>query len=382
MAPRAAVLRWPNGARSDGQLVFNGQGQAIFQAAQVDDTFAARCEKWERAGRSELNPGPIEVVPSSTGNDDGVAHVEPALLQALPGVYPNHVEDLAEAAGGLPGGLDTADAIALSHVVQGVLRHIEQDSTDPVAVRRAFDALERPFIEISLDAVEQPDGTARGYRCEVFEPRRRLDEAEHDLGEMLHSLGPGEHLLLRGIQSRGDNAHALAISLTRLDGGLVQVNLLNPNGWGGVARREQFDRFPAVGKVLTVDQAGEALTSLSGQVIEPPAVVRSSAALANWHRVANGSPLTAWLRAVGPDSVLQPTGQRMTPQKGQDCVVEVQFAWLASVLPEADYKLAKAHVLNILTEAGEATHLEEEVLERLRQRATSSLSAHAMATGD
>jgi hypothetical protein len=198
---------------------------------------------------------------------------------------------------------------------------------------------------------------------------------------MLHALGPGEHLLLRGTQSQGDDAHALAISITRLDGGLVQVNLLNPNGWGGIARREDFVRYPAIGKVLTIDQAHAALVSLSGHVIEPPAVVQSSAARANWHQAENGAPLAAWLRAVGPDSVLRPTGLRMTPQKGQDCLIEVQFAWLASVLPEADYKLAKAHVLNILTEAAEANDLEEEVLERLRQRATSSLSAHAMATG-
>ena len=378
MAPRSAVLRWPNGATSDGQLVFNGQGKAIFHAAEVDDTFAARCEKPGRAGRSDINPGPIEVAVTSTSDDGGVAHVEPALLQALPGIYPNHLEDLAETAGGMPGGLDTADAIALSHVMQGVLRHIEQDSTDPVAVRRAFDALERPFIEISLDAVEQPDGAAHGYRCEVVEPELAHGDPEHDLGEMLNALGPGEHLLLHSKQSRGEVAHALAISITRLDGGLVQVNLLNPNGWGGVARREHFDRHPAIGKVLPIDQARAALASLSGHVIEPPAVVRSSAALANWHQAANGAPLTAWLRAVGPDSVLQPTGQRMTPQKGRDCLIEVHFAWLASVLPEADYKLAKAHVLNILTEAAEANDLDEDVLERLRQRATSSLSAHAM----
>ena len=382
MPPRAAVLRWPNGATSDGQLVFNGQGKAIFHAAQVDDTFAARCDKPERAGRSEVNPGPIEVAVTSASDHDDVAHVEPALLQALPRIYRNHLEDLAETAGGLPGGLHTVDAMVLSHVMQGVLRHIEQDSTDPVAVRRAFDALERPFIEIMLDAVEQPDGAARGYRCEVVEPELRYGEPEHDLGEMLHALGPGEHLLLRGTQSRGDDAHALAISITRLDGGLVQVNLLNPNGWGGIARREDFVRYPAIGKVLTIDQAHAALTSLSGHVIEPPAVVQSSAARANWHLAENGAPLAYWLRAVGPESVLQPTGQRMTPQKGEDCLIEVQFVWLASVLPEADYKLAKAHVLNILTEAAEANDLDEEVLERLRQRATSSLSAHAMATGD
>ena len=61
--------------------------------------------------------------------------------------------------------------------------------------------------------------------------------------------------MLSSTQSRGDDAHALAISITRLDGGRVQVNLLNPNGWGGIARREDFDRCPAIGKVLTLDQA-------------------------------------------------------------------------------------------------------------------------------
>ena len=382
MAPRSAVLRWPNGATSDGQLHFNGQGKAIFHATQVDETFAARCEKPERAGRSEVHPGPIEVVVTATSDDGDVAHAEPALLQALPQIHPNNLEDLAETAGGQPGGLHSEESMGLSHVMRGVLRHIEQDSTDPVAVRRAFDALERPFIEVSLDAVEQPDGAARAYRCEVLEPELGYGEPAHDLGEMLHALGPGEHLLLHGTQSRGDVAHSLAVSITRLDGGLVQVNLLNPNGWVGIARRENFDRHPAIGKLMTLDQAHAALTSLSGQVIEPPAVVRSSAALVNWHRPANGAPLAAWLRALGPDSVLQPTGQRMTPQKGQDCLIEVKFAWLASVLPEADYKLAKAHVLNILTEAAEANDLDEGVLERLRQRATSSLSAHAMATRD
>jgi hypothetical protein len=382
MAPRTAVLRWPNGATSDGRLLFNGEGRAIFHAARGDDTFAARCGKPERAGRGETDSGPIEVAVTSTSDDGGATHVEPALLQALPGIYPNHLEDLAETAGGLPGGLDTRDAVVLSHVMQGVLRHIEQDSTDPLAVRRAFDALDRPFIEISFDAVEQPDGAAHAYRCEVIEPERRYGEPEHDLREMLHALAPGEHLLLRGTQSRGETAHALAISITRLDGGLVQANLLNPNGWGGVARRGHLHHHPAIGKVLPLEQAGAALASLSGQVIEPPTAFRSSAALANWHQAANGAPFAAWLRAVGPESILQPTGQRMTPQKGADCVVELQFAWLASVLPEADYKLAKAQVLNILAEAATANDLDEVVVERLRQRVTSSLSGHAMAMSD
>ncbi|MBW8833131.1 MAG: hypothetical protein JF606_27880 [Burkholderiales bacterium] len=57
------------------------------------------------------------------------------------------------------------------------------------------------------------------------------------------------------------------------------------------------------------------------------------------------------------------------------------FAWLASVLPEADYKLAKAHVLNILTQAALYHDLDKRVVERLREHVTSGLSAHAMPTG-
>jgi hypothetical protein len=365
---------------SEGQLEVNRQGQAVFHAARVDSTLAARCEKPERAGRCEVRPGPIEVAVTSTGDDGGIALVEPALLRALPRIRAHHLEDLAETAGGRRGGLRNADAIALSAVMQGVLRHIEQASTNPVAVRRAVDALERPFIKVFFDAVEQPDGVALGYRCRVFEPDLPYGEPERDLGAMLHALSPGEHLLLRGSQRRGDDVHVLPISLTRLDEDRVYVNLLNSNGWGAIAHRGDFFRRPGIGKVLTIDQASAALMSLSGQVIEPPALGQS--APASWHQSANGAPLAAWLRAVGPESVLQPTGQRMTPQKGPDCLIEANFAWLGSVLPEADYKLAKAHVLNILAEAAEANELDEGVLERLWQRATSSLSAHAMATGD
>ena len=382
MPPRAAVLRWPNGAMSGGQLHANGQGKAIFQPAQVDTTLAARCEKPDRAGRSERHPGPIEVAVTSVSADGGVALVEPALLRALPRIHAHHLEDLAETAGGMRGGLRNADAMALSAVMQGVLRHIEHDSTDPVAVRRAFDALERPFIKVFFDAVEQPDGAAPAFRCRVFEPELPYGEPQRDLGEMLHALSPGEHLLLRGSQRRGDDVHVLPISITRLAEGWVHVNLLNSNSWGALARRADFFRHPGIGKMLTIDQAGAALTALSGQVIQPPALGPSSGPPTNWHQSANGAPLAAWLRAVGPDSILQPTGQRMTPQKGPDCLIEANFAWLGSVLPEADYKLAKAHVLNILAEAGEANELHGGALERLRERATSSLSAHAMATGD
>ena len=78
------------------------------------------------------------------------------------------------------------------------------------------------------------------------------------------------------------------------------------------------------------------------------------------------------------DPTLEATGRQMTPQKRDDCTLEVEFAWLANVLPEADYKLAKAHVLNMLAHAPAPAGVDEAVLQRLRERVTSSLSGQSV----
>lgn len=377
------MLRWPNGETSIGQLVARRRGTLTFDAAEVDGPFAQRCRKADRAARSEINPGPIEVTETGSSDDGDVAHVEPALLDAVQGIYPNMLEDLAETAGGEDDGLFLHDGITLSRVMQGVLRHIEENCTDPVAARHALDALERPFIQFVMRPVDQTDSAAHGYSsCSVVDPEGDdEDEDERDLGERLHALEPGGHLLLRGSQARDGDSHALAVSVTRLTEARVQVNLFNSNGWREVAGHSGFARFPAIGKTVSLEDASAALTALSGGVIERPEAFGSSRGRRIWRSVSGAAPLSAWLRSVDPGSPLQPTGQRMTPQKGGDCAIEVEFAWLASVLPEADYKLAKAHVLNVLMKAAVANDLDAPVLQRLRERVTSSLSAHAMATG-
>jgi len=88
------------------------------------------------------------------------------------------------------------------------------------------------------------------------------------------------------------------------------------------------------------------LSDLDGGVIDFPTAIRSSRARAQWHNVGGGSPLSAWLRAADPETTLQWHLPRMTPQKRDDCAIEVEFAWLGGVLAEQDYKLAKAHALN------------------------------------
>ncbi|WP_423598906.1 hypothetical protein [Roseateles sp. MS654] len=174
----------------------------------------------------------------------------------------------------------------------------------------------------------------------------------------------------------------LAVSATRLSGTEVKLNLFNANGWHLVAGRRGFAEAPAIAKTVSLEDTRAALMSLRDGVVEPPEEFQSSPRSLHWHRVDGGAPLYAWLRDVDADSSpLQPTQQRMRLQKGNDCAVELEFAWLASVLPKADYKLAKAHVLNMLLQAAIANGLHQNVQQRLRERVTSSLSAHAMETG-
>ncbi|HET9642021.1 MAG TPA: hypothetical protein VFP68_01350, partial [Burkholderiaceae bacterium] len=200
-----------------------------------------------------------------------------------------------------------------------------------------------------------------------------------DVGAALKQLKQGQHLYLRVSQTFCESAaHSMALSATRLSGSRVQITLLNSNGWSESVCREAGARFPAIGKIVDLKHACASLSELSSGTRVPAASMTEAERLV-WHDEGFGAPLAAWLRSVGRMSELHTTGPQMTPQKGDDCSIEVEFAWLASVLPEADYKLTKAHVLNVLLHAALATGVGEEIVQRLRERVTSSLSAFAMA---
>jgi len=378
MPPRAALLHWPNASQpSYGHMVVPPDGTPVFFAEEVDGPFAQRSA--HRGVPSEFTPGPIEVAATSTGDDGDLAHVEPSLLESFPGTYPNWLENTADAAGGGPNGMKTADRKVLSHVVEGVLVRVMENCTDPAAAQRALNALKRPFVDIELTSLGRSGNPAHGYWCELSDGSDVA--AKQDLGEMLHGLPQGEHLLLRAGQVAGPNGHALAISVTRLSAERVQVNLFNPSGWSHIPGGPSDTRIPAIGKTVSIDDASAALTSLIDGTVERPGVIRSSQGRQAWADPLAGAPLAFWLREVDPTSRLQPTGLRMTPQKALDCGVEAEFAWLASVLAPADYKLVKAHTLNVLRQAAVEVDLEQGVIDRLGDRITSSLSGHAMATG-
>jgi hypothetical protein len=377
MPPRAAVLRWPNGATSTGHLVVTDGDRPIFLAGEVSGPLAQRGEKQGGIAALRSGPGFIDVKVSSTSHDGRLAHVEPRLLDAVPGIHPNHLDDLAEVAGSGRGALSTNDDILLSKVIRGVLRHMEAACSDGFAMRQAIEALERPYVQLDMVPL---DGS-RDYRCKAL-LCEHADEVPDAMGEMLHGLDLGAHLLVRAkMGPAGGSRHMMGINVTRLSADWVQVNLINSNTWQKMVTRPEFERAPAVGKPLPLSVASAGLTSLQVDVVQCPQAFRSDRGRGVWDAPSSGAPLAAWLRALGPATVLQPAGHRTTPQKGEDCVVEMELAWLTTVLPQAEYKLAKAHILNVLRQTAEVNKLDQDVVQRLDERITSSLSAHAMAIG-
>jgi hypothetical protein len=313
--------------------------------------------------RSELSPGPIPVSLAPHRADEAPVHVEPALLRTVPRVRPGDLRTLAGAAGTLDHGVPIHERLRLSRVIQGALRHLEATCHSRLAVRRACEALERPFTFVKLAHM-----SSHAYLCSVHDLESGTPV---DLAGRLAHLEDGAHLLLRVTQQAEGGGHAMAISATRLPRGQVQLSVFNPSGWDD-------PRDPAIGKIMRLEDACEALGALQNSVVSLPGAMGEESNDA-WRDPWVGMPLATWLGAAGPDWEWQPTGQRMTPQKHSDCSIEAEFAWLASVLPEADYKLAKANVLSALMHATSPSDGDGQVLQRLRERATSSLSGYAMA---
>jgi len=373
MRPRTAVLHWPDGKKATGQMVCEDGMAPAFFANGVRGPLKDRCERHPEM--ASLRPGPLEVELAPTSARGKRAHVTPRLMEQVSGMDAAMLRSIADVAGGSNVGIDADEEVVLSNVMRSAVRQIAATCIDPDAVGRTIRALERPFVLFSFAAIGEDDRyVSRGA---AFTPQG----APH-LAETLVQLERGEHVLVRialdrnapGIEPDG---HRLNMTATRQSDDTVQLSVINSNGWPVVARDRGFARAPGIAKTVSIDHACEALESLHRRAFEPTRDYR-----AQWHRLDAGAPLYTWLRdEVEPDSRIDVTRQRARPQKQPDCAIEVEFAWLASVLHKADYKLVKAHVLNTFLQAAVANGSPPAVVQRLRNRLTSSLSARAMESG-
>jgi hypothetical protein len=377
--PPRALLRWPTGEALLGRLQANNSATLDFLPDGFDGPLEDRRGAADLAARGDVAPGPIPVLLSPVQTEAGLASVEPALLQNAPGVEARDLRTLADVAGGRPGGVDLVEGSTLSLIIEATLRFIEPNATDPAAVQRAREALEQPYTEVQLVK------SGRGYHCSAHGLESQYGSApQQALGDRLLQLDEGAHLVVRAnqavpVMADGQEAwkgHALMVSATRLPQGQVQMTIFNSHGWGYIDE-SLSNRDPGIGKVMPLQEACAALDSLQGGVVSLPGSMWKKSN--EWNDPAIGLALAIWLGKAGSEPTLEATGRQMKPQKRDDCTVEVEFAWLAHVLPEADYKLAKAHVLNMLLHAPAPEGVEEAVLQRLRERVTSSLSAHSVA---
>ena len=373
MAPRAAVLRWPGGKKASGLVTCQPGTAPVFFAAGVDGPLEERRRNKPHL-QSIRQPGPIEVEVATTSARSGRILVTPRLMEEVPGVDAATLSGLAKVAGGRDVGIDEDEEAALSNVMRSAVRQIAATCTDPDAVGRTLRALERPFVHFSYSSSGEDNRytNTRG----AFTP-----EGGMNLSRELQQLEQGEHLLVRIALERYAGAaladgHRLNITATRQSDDTVQLSIINSNGWPVVAMRAGFRRAPRIAKTLSIDRASEALELLRHGVLEPSNDYKN-----DWHRLHAGVPMYTWLRELEGLSSVEVTGLNMQPQKKPDCAIEVEFAWLASVLHRSDYKLVKAHMLNSLLHAAKDNDLPQDVVKFLSKRVTTSLSARAMETG-
>ena len=375
MGPRAAVLQWPDGERkkATGHMVCEDGMARAFLADRVRGPLKDRCEKHPEM--ASLRPGPIEVEFAAASARGGRAKVTPRLMEQVPGVDAAMLKGIADVAGGSNVGIDEDEEVVLSNVMRSAVRQIAATCIDPDAVGRAIRALERPFLLFAFAATGEDDRyVSRGA---AFSP-----QGAPYLADTLARLERGEHLLVRialdrNVPGTEPDGHRLNMTATRQSDDRVQLSLVNSNGWPVVARRGGFERAPEIAKTVSLGAACEALESLHHGTFHPSADYR-----AHWHALHAGVPLYTWLRdEVERRSEFAVTQLNMRPQKRWDCAIEVEFAWLASVLHKADYKLVKAHMLNTFLQAAVDNGSPPAVVKRLRERVTSSLSARAMETG-
>jgi hypothetical protein len=176
-------------------------------------------------------------------------------------------------------------------------------------------------------------------------------------------------------------AHAMALGVTRVSAERVRITALNSisfSGFGDISHS----------KSVTLAEAAQLLDGLrDGRLPAKPPYLP----VAVWHEPAMGAMLLQALHDTAPSNFVDsPSAEASTTRQKQpaDCGMEAQLAWLSTVLPSADYKLAKAAMLHALGELADtlaeaAAPDERESLARARtrldERKTASLAGSVIA---
>lgn len=444
--PRATLV-WPDGRRSAGHVRETAEGPVFEIASTKHDAVLAKRGRKQPAGWHHAWPRPLSVaaapgdptgrkfaprlptvLTASDFNEDGslpigrTCHHRPAGDDAqqveaclLTSMQAQHLGRLAKVAGGWSEGTSGEHLVVLQHLFGRSLDAVAPQCVDPRSVSHVARALSEGdsalwLVDFHSRSARDPTGfTKASFDAPAFRER-------------LANLGPGQHWYVRvtaehdGVKHQSDQkvaaaGHSLGLGIQKQPDGNFRVSVINPNGWPktqpkGQAyplpwRSQTTDR-PAVFKTVTLDDADTAMQALLSNrwPIRPPELrktTRTEAAL--------GRPLLAWLQNMGPAGSMLSDDFRgdgrplvSAPQKSGDCGIESLFAFMATALQPADYKLAKAACLATLMQIVDRLEvpeslpaklarvvglLPEEPLQvtrsRLQQRLTTSLGGAMVA---
>jgi hypothetical protein len=407
--PVSGKLLWPDGSQSKGQVSDTPDGPMFEVASRKKDPVLIKRGHHKPALPRDRLPAALPVV-AKPGDPSGRQFV-PRLPQMVTAreflrhpdeerpLHDGPVSGLLYAAGtprlkrivqecGATGdGLDDQEAIALKHLLRLTLREAGPQCADPQAVAHAAQALGGRHCEVNLRY--QPDLDGAG------EPRLAI-YANFDATitrDTVTSLSPGKIWHVQFVHNRVEETggHSLGLAVQKQADGRVRLSVINSNGWP-MQPRARGACTPGVFKTMGQDEAVAAIQDLLSGGIPPRPEGMS---MRDWTFTGLGRPLLTWFKGAGPADAeistdFHGTGRPLasSPQKTEDCTSESLFAFLATVLPPADYKLAKAACLNTLVQicdqleppgTAAANSPLQKARRRLQERITSSLSGHMVA---
>lgn len=401
-APRPAVVRWPDGRKSNGEVFVqtSAADAALLFRAKNDDGVVKKHKAYSKAGQSPLQAFPVTIGASGKAfvpvfpslGELGLVVDGKLRVPSFDFVRPrdgSHIEVLASewrasdiptvlgaAAERMSYGLTPRQRAGVRQLFANVLETIAARMHDPDAARHCAAALKQPhLLVLEADQNASRTGSAPPAVFSTFDAQT--------LDGRLTALQAGQHLSIAVDQiARGEGGHAIGIAITKMATDTFRVTILNSEGWTQLPGRKNTDKA-AVCKTGSQQQVAEALHEL----LQPRSQVRPhNVSARNWE-LQNGSPVFHWLQQMAPDQPMSTLidGQhafRQSPQKGYNCGIENEFAFMASHLPAADYKLAKAACLDTLLQIDTLQGDPGDIFtprnkERLETRTTSAMSGYA-----
>lgn len=407
--PAPDQLLWPNGRQSAGHVLDTPEGPVFTVASRRKDPVLAKRGRHKPAQPRDNLPATLPVVarpedPSGRqfvprlaqvvtaqdfSRDSLQGPIDDRSVRALLHVAGTPVlERIVQECGATGNGLCEEGAVALKHLLGFSLRAVASECTDPRAVAQAAQALQAPHCELTLHCHPDPKGQGEPR----IDLRANFDAATTRTTLAALSAGAIWHVQVIHITDGATPSHSLGLALQKQADGRLRLSVINSNGWPTQARARGA-YTPGVFKTLSPDEAVAAMQDLlSGGVPPRPADM----SMRDWNFPALGRPLLAWLKSAGPADAgistdFRGTGRPLvsSPQKTGDCTSESLFAFLATVLPPADYKLAKATCLNTLVQicdqleppqTAAANSPLQKARQRLQERITASLSGSMVAS--